>query len=66
MLWTLTTLLMMGRTTKAGNSAKNIAAIRNQIVKDMGMDHIPDIKHVSIFIALGCLFYQRIGYLFGG
>ena len=53
MLWTLTTLLMMGRTTKAGNSAKNIAAIRNQIVKDMGMDHIPDIKHVSIFITLG-------------
>ena len=66
MFWTLTTLLMMGRTTKAGNSAKNIAAIRNQIVKDMGMDHIPDIKHVSIFITLGCPLYKMIGYLFGG
>ena len=44
-----TTLLVMGRTSKAVNSAKNIAAIRDQIVKDMGMDHIPDVKHVSIF-----------------
>ena len=43
------TLLMMGRTSMAISSAKSIAAIRNQIVKDMGMDHIPDVKHVSIF-----------------
>ena len=43
------TLLVMGRMSKAINSAKNIDAIRNQIVKDMGMDHIPDVKHVSIF-----------------
>ena len=45
----VTTLLVVGRTSKAVNSAKNIAAIRDQIVKDMGMDHIPDVKHVSIF-----------------
>ena len=49
----VTTLLVMGRTSKAVNSAKNIAAIRNQIVKDMGMDHIPDVKHVSIFNSSG-------------
>ena len=45
----VTPILMMGRTSKAFNSAKNMAAIRDQIVKDMGMDHIPDVKHVSIF-----------------
>ena len=49
----VTTLIVMGRTSKAVNSAKNIAAIRDQIVKDMGMDHIPDVKHVSIFKSLG-------------
>ena len=49
----VTTLLVMGRTSKAVNSAKNIAAIRDQIVKDMGMDHIPDVKHVSIFNSSG-------------
>ena len=48
-----TTLIVMGRTSKAVNSAKNIAAIRDQIVKDMGMDHIPDVKHVSIFNSSG-------------
>merc|ERR1719341_571148 len=42
------TLLMMGRTSMAISSAKSIAAIRNQIVKDMGMDHIPDVKHANI------------------
>ena len=42
------TLLAVGRTGKAVNSAKNIAAIRDQIVKDLGMDHIPDVKHVIL------------------
>ena len=50
----VTTILMMSRTSKASfNSAKNIAAIRDQIVKDMGMDHIPDVKHVSLFNSFG-------------
>ena len=44
----LTTFLVMGKSSRAFNSAKNIAAIRTQIVKDMGLDHLPDIRHVSM------------------
>ena len=56
----VTTILMMSRTSKASfNSAKNIAAIRDQIVKDMGMDHIPDVKHVSLFNSFGKLLFKK-------
>ena len=44
----LTTFIVMGKSSRAFNSAKNIAAIRTQIVKDMGLDHLPDIRHVSM------------------
>ena len=44
----LTTFFVMGKSSRAFNSAKNIAAIRTQIVKDMGLDHLPCIRHVSM------------------